>query len=70
MNTARAIQELQLMKATDSGGTSCYLLPLNASDSATPKAILNATLPVSIIILRCFCSNVAALNICAPVCND
>lgn len=38
-------RELQLMKVTDDGGTSCFILPLNASDNAMPNAVLNASSP-------------------------
>ena len=47
----RVTQELKLMKVREAAGTVCYVLPLNSSDNALPKEVLNASAPVSSNIL-------------------
>jgi len=41
------LQELQVMKVRQAGGSKCYITVLNASDSALHEAVLNATATAS-----------------------
>ena len=64
------IQELQVMKVKEAGGTKCLVLTLNSSDNAVPQAVLNATEPVSVISVQLVFLFLCAvlLNVSALIC--
>ena len=47
VNKQMHLQELQVMKVRQAGGSKCYITVLNTSDSALPEAVLNATATAS-----------------------